>query len=118
MSTASIDASDADLDYSGSRKDSPASLRNSPELAENPVKLEQMQEDAGEEFEGVSPPMDIFTQTNKIDSMDLANEEANMAATPPRQQRYVIALDPDILTKITSNRIPRSPGLASDMSPR
>ena len=72
MLAASVGAIKTNLNYSGPRKNSPASLDNSPELVENFDKIEQMHEDVREELEGFYLIRDLSIQPNELEPTELS----------------------------------------------
>ena len=87
MSETSSGMNNDNLDYPGSRKNSPGISDNIPELTEYLYEVDQMPADVRSKIEGFSSPREIFTNTNEIDSTELANKEAN-PSKKTRQWRY------------------------------
>ena len=71
--------SDGNSDYVELRKNSPMSSDNTPELKGHIQELQQMHKVAKVELGEITQPTDIFTQPNKIDPMDITNEETTPA---------------------------------------
>ena len=74
-SAASSVESDGDLDYFKSHKNSPMILANMPEIKGKIQELQQMHKVAEVDLKEITQPIELFTQPNKLDPMELADDE-------------------------------------------
>ena len=90
MLVVSIGGSDDNSDYVESAKNSPTSLSNTPDLAGHISELKEMHKVAKGELGDIAGPTVIFSHTNQLEILDLADAKTNLpenhqdnGATPP-----------------------------------